>query len=410
MTQHPYKESDLVLFDDVVAGHDGVLSDVAGEVVIKPCTPAEISFYESANAFHPAVAAYMPTFMGQLELSPQQSLRDPTAMANAHLKSVQAASEATGPRAKNESQSHGHGVDHGAGASPEAPLQPQLYGFSRGRKLDTNVCIVLSNAAADFYRPNVLDVKLGSVMCDSSAEPMKRARLEKVAADTTSSSLGFRISGMKVWQGHAAEGDEGLDAEGYRVFGKMYGRSFDAKTVVEGFEDFLFVERAGITQAMGQAVARKLRREIEGIRSVLEGDESRMYGASILCVYEGDPQALDAALQGENELELRRIQAPTHQEKDVKPPRTITEYHDHENDSDDDEGHDEEESEQGSAKTRRSHVVKLIDFAHASWTPGQGRDENVLKGVRNVSSILDEFGQGRTAALIAPCSQEKVPS
>jgi len=36
-------------------------------------------------------------------------------------------------------------------------------------------------------------------------------------------------------------------------------------------------------------------------------------------------------------------------------------------------------------------VAKLIDFAHASWTPGQGPDENALQGVRNVLSILTDL-------------------
>jgi len=36
-------------------------------------------------------------------------------------------------------------------------------------------------------------------------------------------------------------------------------------------------------------------------------------------------------------------------------------------------------------------VLKLIDFAHAEWTPGTGPDENVLHGIRNVIKLLDEI-------------------
>jgi 1D-myo-inositol-tetrakisphosphate 5-kinase/inositol-polyphosphate multikinase len=35
--------------------------------------------------------------------------------------------------------------------------------------------------------------------------------------------------------------------------------------------------------------------------------------------------------------------------------------------------------------------VKLIDFAHATWTPGQGPDENSLKGVRSLIRIFEEL-------------------
>ena len=34
-------------------------------------------------------------------------------------------------------------------------------------------------------------------------------------------------------------------------------------------------------------------------------------------------------------------------------------------------------------------AVKMIDFAHARWTPGEGRDENVLHGIGSVISILE---------------------
>lgn len=33
----------------------------------------------------------------------------------------------------------------------------------------------------------------------------------------------------------------------------------------------------------------------------------------------------------------------------------------------------------------------MIDFAHASFTPGQGRDENVLEGIDGVLDILEKM-------------------
>src|ERR1700743_3592671 len=46
---------------------EGVLSDPEGLLVVKPCTQAEVSFYESAVAQHPSFVQYMPTFMGTLK-------------------------------------------------------------------------------------------------------------------------------------------------------------------------------------------------------------------------------------------------------------------------------------------------------------------------------------------------------
>ena len=51
---------------------------------------------------------------------------------------------------------------------------------------------------------------------------------------------------------------------------------------------------------------------------------------------------------------------------------------------DEDEDEDEEEM-------HKIHEVVMIDFAHAHWTPGQGPDENVLKGVRSIRRILKEM-------------------
>lgn len=52
---------------------------------------------------------------------------------------------------------------------------------------------------------------------------------------------------------------------------------------------------------------------------------------------------------------------------------------------------DEDEEEAGDAEPKMCRVV-LIDFAHARFVPGQGRDENVLRGVENVLNILERLG------------------
>ena len=236
-------------------------------------------------------------------------------------------------------------------------------GPSHRKKFDTDLAIVLENVAAGFVRPNVLDVKLGSQLWDESATPSKRARHDQVAAESTSSSLGFRITGMKVWQGASRAGKDGVDKDGYRVYDKMYGRRFTAENVIDGFKSFLLVECAGITKDLGKMLAKRLGAEVNGIRKVLEDEESRMYSASLLFVYEGDGDALKKALDEENE----KSQGP----REDKPDEEV----------------DEDEEDEGS----KVHAVKLIDFAHATWTPGQGPDENALKGVRNVEKILQDL-------------------
>lgn len=59
-----------------------------------------------------------------------------------------------------------------------------------------------------FQKPNLLDIKLGTVLYDEDATPEKRARMEKAAAETTSSETGIRITGFQVRDScDAAPGD-----------------------------------------------------------------------------------------------------------------------------------------------------------------------------------------------------------
>jgi inositol-polyphosphate multikinase len=319
---------------------DGVLSDASGSVVVKPCTTAEVAFYESASS-HPDFAAYMPTYMGTLKMS-----------------SAACADEA----AAASSQSVGNAAALGTASS----LAPDDPGPMRGKKLETGLSIVLENIASPFKKPNILDVKLGAQLWDDGASLQKRERLDKVAAGTTSKSLGFRIAGMKVWQGEDKRNDPLVDATGYRVYNKFYGREFSADNVIEGFREFLFVPTAGIDNDLGRAIASTFLKQVQGIQKALEAQETRMYSASILFVYEGDAEALREALEEEPSRASSTVQA----------------------DRDDQDDDDEEEDR------RKAFAVKLIDFAHATWTPGLGPDENALQGVRSTAKILRDLARG----------------
>ncbi|KAJ9644517.1 hypothetical protein H2201_000291 [Coniosporium apollinis] len=336
MAEHALDPSSLVTFGSAAAGHDGVLSDPSGELVIKPCTPAEIAFYESANTSHPDLAAYMPLYMGTLQLSAPGS---------------------TTPTIPPEK---------GAEVGTAATLALSDPGPLKGKKLDTGVSIVLENVAAGFRKPNIMDIKLGARLYDDSTKPEKRARLDKVAAETTSSSLGFRIAGMRTWQGEKSEtvgGDETVSLEagsGYKIFNKMYGRKFSAENVMDAFREYVLVPSAGVSKPQAADCVRRFLKDLKDLRQIFENVESRMYSASILLVYEGDPEAYAAATKAETDYLAQEAK----------------------------QGDDKEEDEEAPPKIA---VVKLIDFAHASWTPGNGPDENLLQGVRSTIKIMEKL-------------------
>ncbi|KAL8673947.1 MAG: hypothetical protein Q9168_001642 [Polycauliona sp. 1 TL-2023] len=347
MAQKSYRKSQLIAFDNVAAGHDGVLSDPSGAVVIKPCCQAEIEFYQStAKEEHSRFTAFIPTFMGTLDLNPES---DPAA-AITRTTAVNS-TEAIQPVAKSST------------AIANAPVVEKAWAPSNGGKITTNRAIVLENIAAPFEKPNVLDVKLGARLWDDNAPPAKRTKLDKVAEETTSKSLGFRIAGMRTWQGAAASTDSnGLTKDGYRLYDKHYGRSLTSKTIRQGFEDYFLLERGGVIAKKGplSKVVRRFLEDLRELKSILEQEESRMYSASLLFVYEGNRDVLLDALAREREVRANGITG--------------------------DEASEEEEDDEPAVQG-----LKLIDFAHAEWTPGQGPDENLLQGLRCTIEVLERL-------------------
>lgn len=215
-----------------------------------------------------------------------------------------------------------------------------------------NTSIVLSNSTHGFQKPCVLDIKLGAQLWDNDAPQDKRDRLDAVSNKTTSRSLGMRIAGMRVWK---KEGS-------YKVYDKLFGRTFTAENAVDAVREYF---DSDITPTHVSLLVKRFRDKVTEIRAVLEAEESRMYSASLLFVYEGDGKALDEALAEEAE-------------NAKKPAKTQEE---------EDEGEEEEEEK----KVKKVEDLKLIDFAHATWTPGEGPDENALQGVRSVEKLFTEL-------------------
>ena len=54
---------------------------------------------------------------------------------------------------------------------------------------------------------------------------------------------------------------------------------------------------------------------------------------------------------------------------------------------------EEEDEDEDEELLPKIYSVKLIDFAHAEFVPGQGSDENSLRGIRSVAEILRSIGE-----------------
>jgi len=410
------------------AGHQGISTSTDGSLLIKPCTQAEIDFYESAER-HSAFKAHMPVFMGKLRLGDAEIQQQAAALqaqqcgedaggfghatgsVSVSQSSVSGAVDGGAPRPSGSGLERGHRRGTSTGHIVSEPRiarsATKEWTPSGGAKLSSDLSIVLSNATAGFTRPNVIDLKLGSRLWDDDAPMAKRARLDEVAGSTTSGSLGFRVAGMKVFVGESEEA-ENVSREvntevhdGYKTYDKFYGRKNISNDNVESaFDAFLhslsLSPRTSASKEKEQRkawlrrkfMAERLRREVSSIEYVLENEESRMYSASVLMVYEGDPDALESVVKyAERDGKVMDIEAV-----EMEEPDTI--------DAEDDEEELDDEDEE---LRQKIHEVVMIDFAHAHWTPGQGPDENVLKGIRAIKRILEQVLATTEQKLAATC-------
>jgi 1D-myo-inositol-tetrakisphosphate 5-kinase/inositol-polyphosphate multikinase len=356
-------------FDDLSAG---TLCTPDGELFIKPCTQSEIDFYQSANRRHPEFADIMPLFMGSLLLTDptEKTIDEAVAGVISHAGDLKTSKEEIVASVAEQ-------VAH---ATATQQKEGGAWVPAKDNKIKTDKAVVLDNATFGFKNPNILDVKLGVRLWADDAPQQKKQRFDKISAETTHGSLGFRIAGMRVYRG--SEDASELDEENYKIYDKDYGRTtVTQENVVDEFRKFIFNKNAGIDEDLGKAVCAAFVRDLQRVEEILSRHESRMYSSSLLFIFEGDGQALRSAIEENNAL----IDA----EAGIGQAARTTKRVDSGIALDDEDELDEDSDLEASLP--QIYSLKLIDFAHAEWTPGQGPDENALTGVRSLLRIFQEM-------------------
>ena len=356
-----------------------MLSDPSGELVIKPCEQAEIDFYDSVTA-HPDLVPHIPTYFGKISLGADTS-------------TAQVAGAFVLPSETDPDPPIVYGV-------PGTMVVENAWAPSNGGKIHTDSAVVLGDVAAHFKKPNILDVKLGSRLWADDAPMAKRVKLDKVAEETTSKPLGLRIAGMRTYQGTLSNTVGNAASDGYRYCDKSYGRGLSTETIAGGFEEYFQLGMGVKAKGPIRKVIRRFMENLRSMESALEKEESRMYSASLLFVYEGDQQALQDAFvverniiaslttkvsDGDVSTNGKGATTDNRATKSIASTngKRTADVDDGDCDGEEDAGEDDEE-----VKFPAIQSLKLIDFAHAEWTPGQGPDENILRGIRNTNKIL----------------------
>ncbi|TGJ80180.1 hypothetical protein E0Z10_g8578 [Xylaria hypoxylon] len=426
------KHQDLIDYKHAVAGHDGTMCDAGGELFVKPCTQAEVDFYESAK-FHPDFAELMPVFCGSL------ALLNNTTAASIHQQLPNLIDHAEIPKGlKDELKSHLHPSTVPAATeklsvkeplTKDAPSKEELATENKRPEpktgpIKTDRALTLLNASYGFQKPNIMDTKMGQQLWSKNASQEKRERFDKITESTTHKNFGFRIAGMQVYNGtrptyttpngkdEPSTNVTGPNEEGFMMYNKFWGRDdVNDSNLVESLKLFIFNDAAGIDKDLGKLVAGLFARDLRRVEEVLQKEESRMYSSSLLFVFEGDGPALRAAIEEAKaeEAEMERVEIVRSINKRSAPRvvsanlrvdsgigmddeelNFVSESVPFDHEVGDESGDDDEDYDELSSFPH-IYTLKMIDFAHAEWTPGLGPDEAVLLGVRSLAEMFEKF-------------------
>jgi len=152
------------------------------------------------------------------------------------------------------------------------PHLPIYYGHE---KRDDKTYIILEDLTSKFKKPCIMDIKMGTSSVGEDATPEKKASMGAKDAKTTTTKIGIRLSGLRVY--HPTK-------SAYEVRDKDFGKKVKEETFLDALRLFFSNGETTRKQAVLDAL-RVLRRIKEYISNQ---KDLRFYSSSLLFIYEGD--------------------------------------------------------------------------------------------------------------------------
>ncbi|KAJ3115298.1 hypothetical protein HDU96_000849 [Phlyctochytrium bullatum] len=177
------------------------------------------------------------------------------------------------------------------------PFLPRFYGtenrFDKARPIKTltekeklnmdhvSESVVIENVLHGLDFACIADIKIGKRLYGENATPEKIERMKHQAEITTSGALGLRICGMKLYNHDSGDYDE---------FGRDYGRSLSADTIIDGFRQFFSRSEASAQNepSIDLGVLSECRSKAMELIKALQNEECRLYSSSLLIAYTYD--------------------------------------------------------------------------------------------------------------------------
>ncbi|GAM16886.1 hypothetical protein SAMD00019534_000610 [Acytostelium subglobosum LB1] len=240
---------DLNLLSHQVAGQAPLFKLPDGKV-LKPLVSTEYQFYNSLES-HPEFLDFTPKYYGVIDLK---------SLDHDYLEQS----------CKNSSSSSIFDYDHWRNKLVKMPKENQ------------NLYIKIEDLTFLCKHPCILDLKMGTRQHGVNSPIEKITKMEQKCRATTSSALGFRVCGLKVFDQNTSE---------YQAFDKYYGRQLRANDVPMVICKFLD-NGVRLRTELLTAISKRLAQFV----TLFEQQQCyKFYGGSLLFIYDGSSNNLQDA-------------------------------------------------------------------------------------------------------------------